>query len=156
MKHTLVAMAFGALLSLVGCSNSSPPGGPGAEKAKEREKDSKIKKAEDKIRQPEDTFSLSTPSLSTHVKQGESKAVTIGIKRGKNFDEDVALKFEDAPKGVTLDPSAPSIKHGDTEAKITVKAAEDAALGDFTVKIVAHPSKGADTSSELKLTVEKK
>jgi uncharacterized membrane protein len=95
------------------------------------------------------------PTFSTKLKQGESKVVDIGIKRGKNFDEDVALKFDNMPQGVTLDPASPVIKHGDKETKITVKAANDAAVGDFTVKVTGHPTKGADATNDLKLTVQK-
>ena len=110
--------------------------------------------------QADDTFNLSVPSstpyLSTSLKQGETKAVSISIKRGKNFDEDVTLQFADMPKGVTLDPASPVIKHGDTEAKLMVKAEDDAALGDFTVKVTGHPTKGTDSSNEFKITVAKK
>lgn len=156
MKQSVVALAFVALLGLVGCSDTGTKGGPGAEKAKDREKDSKVEQSKDKVRQPEETFSLSVPNLSTHVKQGESKEITISIKRGKNIDEDVSIKFDDIPKGVTLDPASPKIKHGDTDTKVMVKAADDAAVGDFTIKVVGHPSKGADATNQLKLTVDKK
>ncbi len=80
----------------------------------------------------------------------------IGIKRGKNFSEDVTLKFADGPKGVTLASASPVIMHGDTEAKVMLKATDDASLGDFTVKVTGHPAKGADATSEIKITVAKK
>ena len=57
---------------------------------------------------------------------------------------------------MTIDSANPVIKHGDTEAKLTFKAADDAALGDFTVKVTGHPTKGADASNEIKITVAKK
>jgi len=153
MKTTLMAVAAAALIAFVGC-NSGTPGGPGA--AKETEKKTRVERAEDMVRQAEDSFSLSVPTFATKIKQGESKAVTVGISRGKNFDEDVALKFDSVPKGVTVEPANAAIKHGDKEAKLTFKAAEDAALGDFTVKIIGHPEKGGDATNELKLTVQKK
>lgn len=108
------------------------------------------------FQQGEDTFTLTVPTLATKLKQGENKVVSVGIKRGKNFDEDVALKFETLPKGLTIDPAAPTIKHGDTEAKVTVKAAGDAAVGDFTVTVKGHPEKGSDATQELKVTVQPK
>ena len=153
MKTTLVALAAAALVALVGC-NPGTTGGPGADKDKDTK--GRLEKAEDSVRQAEDTFNLSVPTFSTKITQGETKAVTIGISRGKNFDEDVALKFDDLPKGVTVEPSGPVIKHGDKEAKLTFKAADDAALGDFTVKVTGHPQKGKDATNELKLTVQKK
>jgi len=151
MKSVLVTLAAAALIAFVGC-NSGTPGGPGADK--EKDKKSKVERAEDRVRQAEDTFSLSVPTIK--LKQGESKGGTVGISRGKNLDEDVALKFDNLPKGVTIEPADAVIKHGDKEAKLTFKAADDAALGDFTVKVIGHPQKGGDATNELKLTVEKK
>ncbi len=104
----------------------------------------------------EETFTLSVPTFSTSVKQGETKAVSIGINRDKSFDQDVTLKFADLPKGVTLDPVSPVIKHGDTEAKLKLTSVDDAPLGDFTIKVTGHPTKGADASHDFKISVDKK
>jgi uncharacterized membrane protein len=144
-------MATASLIAFVGCSVGTT-GGPGSDK----EKKSRLEQAEDKVRQAEDTFNLSVPTFSVKIKQGESKEVMIGISRGKNFGEDVVLKSEGMPKGVTVEPAEVVIKHGDKEAKLTVKAADDAALGEFTVKLVGHPQKGGDATHELKLTVQMK
>ena len=148
MKRLLAGVLAVGLVGLFGCNNSSTPGGPGATG------DASSKKP--LIGQADDTFTLSMPTLSTSLKQGETKSVTIGIKRGKNFDEDVTLKFDGMPKGVTVEPASPQIKHSETEAKINVKAADDATVGDSTVKVTGHPTKGGDASSELKITVNKK
>jgi uncharacterized membrane protein len=103
-----------------------------------------------------ETFTVSVPTFSTSLKQGEEKSVAISINREKNFDEDVTLKFADLPKGVTLEPAVPVIKHGETEAKLMLKCESDAALGDFGIKVTGHPVKGADASHNLKITVAKK
>jgi uncharacterized membrane protein len=103
-----------------------------------------------------ETFTVSVPTFSTSIKQGESKAVSISISRDKHFDEDVTLKFADLPKGVTLEPAIPVIKHGDTEAKLMLKSEDDASLGDFTIKVTGHPTKGADASHDFKISVAKK
>jgi uncharacterized membrane protein len=153
MKTTLVALAAAALVAFVGC-NPGTTGGPGADK--DKDKKGRVEKAEDKLRQAEDTFNLSVPTFSTKIKQGESKEVAVGISRGKNFDEDVSLKFDNLPKGVTVEPGDATIKHGEKEAKLTFKAADDAALGDHTVKVTGHPQKGGDATNDLKLTVQKK
>jgi hypothetical protein len=105
---------------------------------------------------PKDTFTLSTPFLSPTLKQGEAKAVAIGIKRDKAFDQDVTLSFADLPPGVTVEPAGPAIKNGDADAKFSLKAADDAALGTFTVKVTGHPTAGADATREFKFTVAKK
>ena len=102
-----------------------------------------------------DSFTLSLPLLSTSLKQGETKTVSIGIKRDKNFDQDIALKFGDMPTGVTIKPDAPVIKRGEEEVQFTLTGADDASLGDFTIKVTGHPEKGTDSSNEFKLTVAK-
>lgn len=152
MKQTMVMGGALVLGMLVGCGGGSTPGGPGVDK----DKDSKVKKAEDMVHQAADTFSLSLPLFSTKIKQGETKVISVGISRGKNFDQDVALKVDGLPQGVTVEPAAPVIKHGETESKVTLKATEDAALGDFTAKVTGHPTMGKDAIHDVKLTVEKK
>ena len=103
-----------------------------------------------------DTFTLSVPLLSTSLKQGEAKTASISIKRDKTFDQDVALKFGDLPTGVTVEPEAPVIKQGDKEANITFTAADDAALGNFTIKVTGQPTQGAEAAAKFKLTVAEK
>lgn len=103
-----------------------------------------------------DTFTLSVPRLSTSLKQGESQTVSLGIKRDKKFDQDVALMFGDMPTGVTIKPDSPVIKRAETEAKVTIACADDASLGNFTVKVTGHPTRGANATSDLKFTVAKK
>lgn len=104
---------------------------------------------------PENTFRLSTPTLATHLKQGEKKVVAIGISRAKNFDQDVTVKFTDVPKGVSIEPEEPVIKHGEKDVKVNVSAGDDAAVNDFTIKIIGHPDTGPDATNELKLTIDK-
>lgn len=101
------------------------------------------------------TFSISVPTLSTSIKQGETKVVSIGVKRESGFDEDVTLKFDDLPKGVTIEPTSPVVKQGDKDAQIKIKAADDAGLGDKTFKVTGHPAKGSDAVQEFKLTDRK-
>lgn len=105
---------------------------------------------------PKDTFTLGTSFLSPTLKQGEAKAVAVSIKRDKAFDQDVALSFADLPAGVTVEPAGPTIKKGEAEAKFTLKAADDAALGTFTAKVTGHPTAGADATHEFKFTVARK
>jgi hypothetical protein len=72
--------------------------------------------------------------MSTTLHQAETKAVPIGTERGKNFDGGVTLEFAQGLEGVTLDSANPVIKHGDAEANVTLKAQDDAPLGDLTIK----------------------
>ncbi|MHB9049565.1 MAG: COG1470 family protein [Pirellulales bacterium] len=131
------------LAALTGCSQGTP-GGPGTTDKKPA------------YGQADETFNLSVPVMSSSLQQGEQTEATVGIKRAKNFDEDVTLKFDDVPKGVTVEPASPVIKHGDTDAKITFKAEDEAPLGDFKIKVTGHPTKGGDAQIEFKLTVAAK
>jgi hypothetical protein len=147
MKRLLFALLAPLLLTLSGCNPPGTPGGPGATGGTAKKP---------LLGEADDSFDLSPPLLSVGVTQGEIKATSIGIKRGKNFDQDVVLKFAEMPKGVTIDPASPVIKHGDSEAKFTVKATEDAAVGDFTIKVTGHPGTGPNASHEFKIAVSKK
>jgi uncharacterized membrane protein len=146
MKVTVAGSLVLMALAVAGC-NQGTPGGPGI--------------TNPPTKQPvygenENTFNLSVPRTSTTLHQGETKEASIGIARGKNFDGDVELTFAEGPKGVSLDSASPMIKHGDTEAKVTLKATADASLGEFTIKVTGHPTTGVDATSEFKVTVAKK
>jgi len=148
MKKTLVAVALAAMFAVVGCDKGTSGGNV---KDKEKDKNTSIPR----VGQADDTFKLSVPSVT--LKQGEEKSETIKITRGKNFTEDVALKFEGMPTGVTVDPASPTLKKSETEVKVTIKAAADAAVGSSDVTVVGHPSKGPDDSSnKMTVKVEKK
>jgi hypothetical protein len=141
---SLFAGGLMTLAVLAGCSQGTP-GGPGTSKSGEGEKPL--------FGQAEDTFNLSVPVTSSSLQQGEETVATVGIKRAKIFDQDVTLKFVDLPKGVTFEPANPMIKSSDTEAKITFKAEDEAALGDFKVQVMGHPTQGSDAQIEFKLAV---
>lgn len=138
-------LAFGALAfgALAGCSQGTP-GGPGA-----------TGKAPT-FGQDENTFNLSIPVLSSSLQQGQKVQASVGIKRAKNFDQDVALTFVDVPKGVTIQPASPMIKHGDTDVVITINAGEETIIGDYKVKISGHPTKGGDAKVDFNMTITAK
>jgi uncharacterized membrane protein len=144
MNKLYASLLGAALLAGLGC-HPGTTGGPGTPGGR-----SPI------VGMAENTFKLDTPTLSTKVKQGETKTVTIGIDRGKNFDQDVTLKFEDLPTGVTIDPPSAMLKHGEKEAKVEVRVADDAAIGDFKIKVDGKPANGDTAGNTFKLTVEKK
>jgi len=148
MKSSIIALTCGAALVVLAGCNSGTPGGPGANKNNTSSTPT--------VGHAEDTFTLDMPNLSTKIKQGESKNVSIGIKRGKNMDQDVKLTFDKVPEGVTIEPNNPTIMHGDKEVKVTVKASDTAAVGDFTIHVVGHPNTGADATNDFKITVDKK
>jgi hypothetical protein len=146
MKRSCVGLLAMAMVALSGC-DQAVPGGPGVTSPTQKPP---------AYGEADKTFNLKVPHMSTTVHQGETKEVSIGIERGKNFEEDVTLKFGEGPKGVTVTSADPVILHGSSEAKVTFKATADASLGDFTVKVTGHPAKGGDATNEFKLTVAKK
>jgi uncharacterized membrane protein len=143
MKTTSRSLTVIILAALIGCSQGTP-GGPGT---------TKVTANKPVMGQADETFRLSVPVLSSSVQQGETMEATIGIERGTNFQEDVTLKFADLPAGVTIDPAEPQIKHGDKETKVVVKAGDDAAVGDYKIKVLGHPTKGTDAEVDFKVTV---
>jgi len=147
MKSSFAGLVALVPIVLAGCGQVSTPGGPGV---------TTPPKKQPAYGEAEKTFNLSVPRMSTSLHQGETKEVSIGIERGKNFEGDVTLTFADGPEGVSIGSASPIIKHGDTAAKVTLKATADASLGDFTVKVTGHPTQGSDATSELKITVAKK
>ena len=146
MKRLFTGFTMVTLAVLSGCSQGTP-GGPGMT-------DTSSKKPA--YGQADDTFNLSVPVMSSSLQQGSMSESTIGIKRAKNFDEDVALTFADVPKGVTIDPASPMIKHGDTDVKVTFHAANESPVGEFKIKITGHPAKGGDAKVDFKLDISAK
>lgn len=158
MKTLFGSMALLALFA-VGC-NQSTPGGPGVAPAGSTANTTPNSTTNSTMKpdlgQAEETFRLSVPVLSTSLKQGETKTAKISISRGKNFDEDVSLQFASLPKGLTIAPASPVIKHGDESTDLTLTAAADAALGDFTIDVTGKPSQGADARTEFKVSISEK
>lgn len=145
MKSITAFIICGTAIALYGCSPGTP-GGPGTAKP-ESEKPM--------LGKTDNTFTLDIPMMDLNVVQGASESFAIGIKRGENFAQDVSLKFTDVPPGIHIQPDAPLISRTENEVKLTVHAAEDAALGDFTFKIAGHPGSGADANTQMSITVKK-
>ncbi len=150
MNRAFVGFALLTIFAVLTGCNQGTPGGPGATQT------TTASGKPPPMGQANDTFNLSVPPFGVLIKQGERKAIEIGIKRGGNFDEEVTLKFAGLPKGVSINPSPALIKHSDESAKITLIAGENSALGDFSVNVAGHPSKGADAIVLFKVTINKK
>jgi hypothetical protein len=88
--------------------------------------------------------------------QGATRSVEIGVDRQKTFAEDVSIRFGEFPTGVTAEPSEPLIEKGKSSVRVVLTATDEAALGDFTVNVVGHPTQGSDASSVLRLDIVRK
>lgn len=140
---SLCLVALVALLALTGC-RSGTAGGPGVSKDPDQQP---------LVGQANDTFQLERTAAA--IKQGETRSFSIVIKRATNFGEDVTLAFSDLPSGLSMDDSTPTIAHGDSEARFTLTAAGDAALGEFSISVTGHPTNGSDATNKLDITVTK-
>jgi uncharacterized membrane protein len=69
--------------------------------------------------------------------------------------QDVTLKFTPEGPGIMVTPETHTVKasDNDTNVKVMVKAAADAAIGDHNVKVEATPQSGAATSETFKVKV---
>lgn len=157
---TLFAGLFVLTLTLaVGCTESSsdgPQAGTPPNPVQPNEPD-KVVANQPIAGEADKTFSLSVPFESVTLTQGEQKSMLIGINRGDNFREEVALKVSGLPQGVTLETAKPVIKQGDTDAALMLKAAPDSALGDFTIEVTGQTaSSGDDFTEKVEITVAQK
>src|SRR4051812_44745360 len=143
MNLSLTAWSLVGMLTFVGCATGTS-GGPGAMESDRNPI----------VGQADETFQLSM--TETILRQGETKSISITIKRALNFEEDVTLRFPDLPKGLSIDKANPLIRHGDVEARFALTATDDAALGDFSLKVTGHPTKGTDATNKFNVTVNQK
>jgi hypothetical protein len=148
VKIDLRMAAVVAALTLGGCAGApdrttgDKPGGRGAPDEKT-------------VHGPaDDSFNLS--SERAFLRQGERRTMAVTIYRNVNFKDDVTLGFGELPKGVSVDDSSPVIKRNDSEAHFALTASDDASIGDFSIRITGHPSKGADASNDFNITVAAK
>lgn len=135
MKVLYTSLMVAGLLVVTGCNVSTTGGGAGG------------------------TFKLKGPETSTTVKHGGTEVVNINVSEEKNFKEDIALSAAVTPDGkgvtATLDPA--TVKAGDPKtSKLTVKAKDDAADGDYDITVTGKPAKGESTKLVVKVTVPKK
>ena len=159
MKTLVPGLLVLTLAFAVGCTESSSDGPQAVAPRERKESNEPVTVAAKKpiAGEADKTFSLSVPFESVTLTQGEEKSMLIGINRGENFREAVEIDVSGLPQGVTLETSKPVIEQGDTDAALMLKAAPDAALGDFTFKVTGRTaSSGADFSKEVNLTVDEK
>jgi uncharacterized membrane protein len=135
MRIMFAGIVTVGLVALVGC-NASNPGGSGSGVAKKA------------------TFKIDAPLTHTTLKQGDTKEVKLTLDRGKDFHEDVDLKFE-APTGLTVDPSSHTVKSGDDkDVTVKVTAAKDAPVGDHVIKVTGTPKSGSTATVDVTIKVE--
>lgn len=144
--YQLLAPALGLAL-VVGCECKSPPGGPGAAKAKST--------SGPMVGTDNNTLKLKVPAAETSIKQGETKELSIGIDRGTGFDQDVDIRFENLPAGITVAPTNGKWPASEKVPwKVSISAGANAALGHQKLTIVGTPAKGDSTSTTIDIEVK--
>ena len=97
---------------------------------------------------------LAVPLLPETIKQGETKVVTISLKRSDDFKQDVKLEMKGSTKGISLDLAQTTVKAGDKpEVLLRVTADKDAALGEYQVYIKGTSETGEQVSADFKVKV---
>ena len=154
MKISCIASLVLVAGTLSGCGESATQG-PEATTAASSPKPEKVVVLKPTLPgEKEHTFSLSVPFEAVALTQGDNQEVQIGINRGENFGEQVAIKVSGLPAGVTVQPSDSVIPHGSTGVPLTFRAADDAALGSFSAQVTGRTqSSSADFTQVLKITV---
>jgi hypothetical protein len=155
MKKQLSFVIVSLVVAAAGC-NQGNPGGPGATRETTKSPTTGTPTTVNKpiAGESDKTFTLSVPTLATSIEQGETKDVTIGVRRGRNFEEDVSVELSGLPEGVTAEPAKILIMKSERDATVKLHADAAAAVGDFTVKVTGHPTQGLDASNDLKLTIK--
>lgn len=87
------------------------------------------------------------------IKQGNTDDVSIKITRD-NFNDPVTIRLNDLPAGVELIGNEVVIPSGQNSITLQLKAAPDAATGDYKVKIDAQAPGLADNVQTFTLTVK--
>jgi hypothetical protein len=96
---------------------------------------------------------LTTPK-SVAVEQGETVKVKVAIDR-KGFDDEVTVKFEKLPEGVSIEEADGKLAKGVKEREFTLKATSAAKVGAATAKVSASGG-GVENGHDLSVEVKEK
>ena len=130
MNKAILVVASVAMLAAWGCT--SPEGGQVGDKG----------------------FKIAVPMFGATVQQGETKDVTVSLKRDKDFKQDVNVELT-ASEGISVEPTRVTVPAEDTpDIHLRITAPKDAALGDYNVHIKGTPQEGQPTSIDLKVKVK--
>src|SRR5262245_26828854 len=119
MRLITVVTAMGLAAAIAGCENKTTTTGstvPSSTPGKPAVKRLTVKAA------PTQT-----------IKQGDTDEVSIKIDRD-NFNDPVTIRLNELPKGITCEPQV-VIPANSSSGTFTLKAAPDAEVGEFEVKI---------------------
>jgi uncharacterized membrane protein len=101
-------------------------------------------------------FDMTGPATTTNVSQGGSNQVTLALKPGRDFSQNVKLEAKATEKGIKCALDADQVKVSDEnkDVKLTVTADADAAPGKRIVLVTATPADGNPKTLELNVNVK--
>jgi uncharacterized membrane protein len=132
MKTAIVIVMTFALAALSGCQSSSPRGGGMTGDV---------------------GFKVTVPSLDTSVQQGDVRAVTVSLQRGKYFKQDVRLQVQ-AAEGISVGPTDILVKASESpDVQLRIATTKNTALGSYIVSVKGTPKTGEPTSTAFTVKV---
>ena len=97
--------------------------------------------------------SLGSSIFATSIKQGDRKTVTVSVKRDEYFKQDVRLQATASP-GISVEPTNVLVRASDSpDVQLQITAPQDAAIGEYQVRVNATPETGQPTAMEIKVKV---
>ena len=133
MKTVISIMLMVALTALYGCQTSDSPQGGSVVK--------------------DEGFKISVPYATTTMKQGDVQTVIVTLQRDNYFKQNVQLLI-DTTKGISLDPTSVLIKSSDRpDVLIRITVAQDAALGEYGIRVMGTPETGEPASTVFTIKV---
>jgi hypothetical protein len=132
MKWMTLVAVVGLVFGVIGCGETGKVKGTGGKELK-----------------------VTAPSNTT-IKQGDSKEVSVTIKR-TGFEDPVDVEISDLPRGVTADATKKTAEKGSNSVKFTLKADDDANPEDgHKAKVSARALDMKEGPLEFTLNVKKK
>jgi uncharacterized membrane protein len=132
MKTVISVVTALALTVLVGCESSGNRGGGVSE---------------------DEGFKIAVPSVGTDVKQGELETVSVSLRRGDFFKQDVKLDIK-TTKGISVEPTSVLVRASDKpDVQLRIAASKDAPLGECRVYVTATPGTGEPSSADFNVKV---
>ncbi len=99
-------------------------------------------------------LTLTKPADQT-IRQGETNQVRVAINRD-NFRDAVNVRFENLPEGVKLMDNDTKIAASDNSANFTLKAEENAPVGEHLAKVTVEGPNGMKVTDTFKITVKER
>jgi uncharacterized membrane protein len=98
-------------------------------------------------------FTITVPTFTTTIKQGELQTVTVSVNRDDYFKQDVRMEIK-TPAGLSIDPTSVQVRAGDKpDIQLRISANKDAAIGDYRVDVKGTPESGDQSVGYFNVTI---